>query len=175
MKRYLVPILSLILLPAMAGVGFSQGNPRGLTSVSLSGHSVSVDYGRPSLKGKTINDEIGRLQSGGFWRLGADSSTTFKSSTALKFGDTTIPAGTYSLWAQKESDNSWKLVFNKQHGQWGTDHDPSKDFAFIPLHEQKASSSAEELVIRLRRTGANSGVFLVHWGVMVLSTPFTAA
>lgn len=175
MKRYIIPFLCLILLPSLAQVGVAQGNPRGATSVSVNGRSVSVDYGRPSLRGKTIEQEIGRLQPGGFWRLGADSSTTFKTSTALKFGSTTIPAGTYSIWAQRQSDNSWKLVFNKQHGQWGTDHDASQDFAFIPLQERKTSSSADELVIRLRRTSNNSADFVVHWGTLELSTPFTAA
>jgi hypothetical protein len=175
MKRCAIGVVAFGLLATLTGIGLSQGNPRGLTSVTLSGHPVSVDYGRPSLKGKTINQEIGRLPVGGFWRLGADSSTTFKTSTALKFGDTTIPAGTYSIWAQKESANSWKLVFNHQHGQWGTDHDASKDFAFVPFHERTGSSSAEELVIRLRKTGGNSAVFLVHWGDMELSTSFSAA
>lgn len=173
MKRFAIAVLTLGVLTTLTGVGLSQGNPRGLTSVKLGGQSVSVDYGRPSLHGKTIEQEIGRLQSGGFWRLGADSSTTFKSSTALKFGDTTIPAGTYSIWAQKEGENSWKLVFNKQHGQWGTDHDPSKDFASVPFHERKTSSSVQEMVLRLEHRGSG-GLFLVHWGDMELTTPFTA-
>ena len=174
MKRFAIAVLTFGVLAGLTGIGLSQGNPRGLTSVKLGGNSVSVDYGRPSLKGQTVDQEIGRLNAGGFWRLGADSSTTFKSSTALKFGDTTIPAGTYSLWLQKQSDNSWKLVFNKQHGQWGTDHDPSRDFAFIPMHQGKASASVQELIIRLIHRG-NGGAFLVHWGDMELTTPFTGA
>jgi hypothetical protein len=177
MRRYAIPIFCFVLLFTLAGVGFSQSNPRGLTSVTLNGHSVSVDYGRPSLKGATVEDAMKRpLTPGdGFWRLGADSSTTFKTSTDLKFGDTTIPKGVYSLWAQRTSGNSWKLVFNKQHGQWGTHHNPSQDFASVPFHERKTSSSVQELVIRLRRTGKSSGLFLVHWGDMELSTPFSAA
>jgi hypothetical protein len=177
MKRFAIAIFCFVLLPGLAVVSFSQANPRGVTSVSLNGHSVSIDYGRPSLKGSTIEEAMKRplVPGDGFWRMGADSSTTFKSSTAVKFGDTTIPAGTYSLWAQRVGENSWKLVFNKQHGQWGTSHDPSKDFAFVPLHQRKTSNSVQELVIRLRRSSDNSAVFLVHWGDMELSTHFTAA
>jgi hypothetical protein len=174
MRRYSLAIFAAVLAATLSRVGFSQGNPRGLTSISLGGHSVSVDYGRPSLNGKTVDQEISRLKPGGFWRLGADSSTTFKSSTDLKFGDTTVPKGVYSIWAQRQSDGSWKLVFNKQHGQWGTDHDASQDFAFTPLHQGRASTSADQLVIRLGRHG-DGGTFLVHWGNLILSTPFTAA
>lgn len=175
MRRYAVATLTFVVSMALAGVAFSQGsNPRGLTSLSLNGQSVSVDYGRPSLKGKTIEQEVGRLQTGGFWRLGADSSTTFKTSADLKFGNVTVPKGVYSIWAQREGENSWRLVFNKQHGQWGTDHDASKDFAFVPFHETKSSSSVPELVIRLVKHGGG-GTFLVHWGDMELATHFTAA
>jgi hypothetical protein len=176
MKRYAIPIFCFAMLPILSGLGFSQASPRGLSKLTLDGHTISVDYGRPFLKGATIEQAMQRpFEPGdGFWRLGANSSTTFKSSTSLKFGDTTIPAGTYSLYAQRQSDNSWKLVFNKQHGQWGTSHDPSKDFAFIPFHERKTSNSVDELTIRLERRG-NGGVFLVHWGDMELTVPFAVA
>ena len=59
---------------------------------------------------------LSRVEAGGVWRLGANKSTTFKTSADLAFGDVTVPKGEYSLWARREADNTWKLVFNKQHG-----------------------------------------------------------
>ncbi|MGH9448141.1 MAG: DUF2911 domain-containing protein, partial [Terriglobia bacterium] len=160
----------------LSGLAFSQTNPRGLSSVTLDGHKVSVDYGRPSLKGKTVEAAMKMpFEPGhGFWRLGADSSTTFTTATALKFGKVTVPKGIYSLYAQREGANSWRLVFNKKHGQWGTHHDPSADFAFVPFRERKTSSTANELVIDLMKTGSGA-TFLVHWGDMELTTHFRAA
>jgi hypothetical protein len=176
MKRFAIAIFCFALLPMLSGVGFSQQSPRGLASLTLDGHTISVDYGRPILRGMTVEEAMKRpMEPGdGFWRLGANSSTTFKTSTSLKFGDTTIPAGTYSLYAQRLSEDSWKLVFNKQHGQWGTHHDRSQDFAFIPFHQRKTSTSVKELTIRLEHRG-NGGLFLVHWGDLELAAPFTAA
>jgi hypothetical protein len=174
MRRYRVMIFTLALSFVLAGVAFSQGNPRGLAKLSLNGQTISIDYGRPSLKGRTIDAMLGKLKPGGYWRLGADKSTTFTTGTDLKFGDVTIPKGIYSIWAQRQSDNSWKLVFNKQHGQWGTDHDPSQDFASVPLKETKASSSAEMLTIRLAKSG-DGGAMIVHWGDMELTTHFSAS
>jgi hypothetical protein len=86
---------------------------------------------------------IGQLKSGDVWRLGSNKSTTFTTGLDLVFGDVTVPKGEYSLWARKESDGSWKLVFNKQHGQWGTQHDAAQDLAAAPLTETKADKSAE--------------------------------
>jgi hypothetical protein len=173
MKRYGMTVLSLTLCLALAGVARAQRNPRGNTKIAVNGQTVSIDYGRPSLHGRTITDMLGQLKPGGFWRLGADSSTTFKTGTDLKFGTVTVPKGTYSLWAQKESDQSWKLVFNTQHGQWGTQHDPSKDAYFVPLTETKAATPQNLVTITLS-SEAGGGVFEVVWGDLKLTAHFTA-
>ncbi len=176
MKRHRVLILALVLAFSGLGVAFAQhaANPRGFTKLTLNGKTISIEYGRPSLKGRTIDQLLGQLKPGAFWRLGADPSTTFSTSADLKFGSVTVPKGVYSLWAQRVGNKQWKLVFNKQHGQWGTKHDPSKDFAFAPLRETKASSSAQMVTISLTKSG-NGGVILVHWGSMDLTAHFTVA
>lgn len=157
---------------ALATSALAQANPRGTATVTLSGKTVSVEYGRPSLKGRSVADLLGRLNPGSFWRLGADKSTTFSTETDLAFGGVTVPKGTYSLWA-KRSESGWNLVFNKQHGQWGTQHDAAQDFATAPLSEEKASESAEMLAISLAQAGSG-GALAIHWGEMKLSAGFTA-
>ena len=123
MKRSLSGVLAAAAGLALTATACAQGNPRGTSKVTLGKKTVSVDFGRPSLNGRKVEDLLSQLGAGDVWRLGADSSTTFVTSGELSFGDVKIPAGTYSLWARKDADNSWKLVFNKQHGQWGTQHD----------------------------------------------------
>jgi len=112
-----------------------------------------------------------QLKPGDFWRLGADKSTTFSTTADLQFGDVTVPNGQYSLWAGRQADNSWKLVFNKQHGQWGTQHDASQDLASVPLEETKASNSAEMVTISLTKEGAAWGI-AIQWGDMKLRASF---
>jgi hypothetical protein len=173
MKRLLIGVLAMGLLAVTAESALAQGGSRGSSSISLGGKTVSVEYGRPALKGKTVADEIGRLKPGGFWRLGSNQSTTFSTAVDLQFGDVTVPAGEYSLWAQRGEDNSWKLVFNKQHGQWGTQHDPSQDLVSTPLKETKASNSAEMVTITLTKAD-DSGVIAIQWGDMKLTASFKA-
>ena len=172
MKRLLIGVLAMGLLIIGAECGLAQGNPRDTAKISLGDKTVSVEYGRPSLKGRSVNDLLGRLKPGGFWRLGADQSTTFSTAVDLQFGDVTVPGGVYSLWAQKLANNSWKLVFNKQHGQWGTQHDASKDLVSVPLQETKASDSAEMVTISLTEEGG--GVIAIQWGDMKLTASFKA-
>jgi hypothetical protein len=174
MKRIWIGALGVVMLGAIVSIGFSQRNSRGTAKLTLNAKTVSVDYGRPSLNGRSVNQMLEKLSPGEVWRLGADKSTTFTTATDLSFGDTKIPKGEYSLWARREADNSWKLVFNKQHGQWGTEHDASQDLAAVPLKESKASKPAEMVTISLAKEGSG-GVIAIQWGDMKLTADFTAA
>ncbi len=165
--------LSLAILLVAAQVAVGQGNPRGTSKLALNGKEVSVEYGRPSLKGRSVEDMLSRLKAGDVWRLGADTSTTFSTATDLMVGDATVPKGDYSLWAQKEADGGWKLVFNKQHGQWGTQHDAAQDWVAVPLEQTKAAKPAEMVTIDLAQSGGG-GALTIQWGDMSLATNFKA-
>jgi hypothetical protein len=174
MKRFLMAALGMVVFVALAGTALAQRNPRGVAKLDLKGKVVSVEYGRPSLKGRTVQQMFDQLKPGDFWRLGADKSTTFSTELDLVFGDVTVPAGEYSLWAGKESEGRWKLVFNKQHGQWGMQHDAAQDFAAAPLKETKAATAAEAVTISLASEGDGGGVVSIHWGDIELAASFKA-
>jgi hypothetical protein len=171
MKRVLFTLLAIALLTMAAPSGFAQRNTRGTAKIVLSGKTVSVEYGRPSLKGRSVSDMLNQLKPGDVWRLGADKATTFSTPADLQFGDATVPSGDYSLWAEREADNSWKLVFNKQHGQWGTQHDAAQDLASAPLQQSEAASPAEMVTITLTKAGKGAAI-TIQWGNLKLTANF---
>ena len=171
MKRFLIAVLAMAVIGVVAENGLGQRNPRETAKISVGSKTISVEYGRPSLKGRKVADLLEQLKPGDFWRLGADKSTTFSTTADLQFADVTVPNGQYSLWAERGADNSWKLVFNKQHGQWGMQHDASQDLVSVPLKETKASNSAEMVTINLTKEGAG-GVIAIQWGDMMLTASF---
>jgi hypothetical protein len=167
-------MVSVLIVASFAGMALAQGNPRGTSTLTLNGKTISVEYGRPALKGRTTDDLLGTLPTQGFWRMGADTSTTFKTGTDLDFADAVVPAGEYSLWLQRAVDaNTWNLVFNKQHGQWGTEHDPSQDLVFVPLKQTKAAQSVETLTLTLRKA-SGGGTITIQWGTLVVAASFKA-
>lgn len=170
MKTFLHAIWGVAAFATLIGVALAA-NPRGTAELTLNGKKISVEYGRPSLNGRTVNDLLGQLPAGEFWRLGADKSTTFSTTGDLMFGDVKVPKGEYSLWAQKQADGSWKLVFNKQHGQWGTNHDAAQDFASVPLKTEKESKPAEQVTVTLAEEHGG-GEISIQWGDMELSATF---
>ncbi|MBI4164996.1 MAG: DUF2911 domain-containing protein, partial [Acidobacteria bacterium] len=100
MKRQIVPFVFAVMMVFSALPLLAQGNPRGTAKVMLKGQAVTVEYGRPSLKGRSVDQMLEKVPAGGVWRLGADKSATFSAGTDLVFGTVTVPKGEYSLWAR---------------------------------------------------------------------------
>ena len=163
--RFLAAALAATLLAVPAA--FAQ-SPRGTAEATVGGADVSIEYGRPSLKGR---DMLAQATDGMVWRLGADASTTLTTSGDLDFGGTKIAAGSYSLFARK-SGNGWTLLVNSQTGQWGTEHDASQDIAEIPLMVHPGEAR-EQFTVVLHGNG-NDGMLHFEWGESVLMAMFKA-
>jgi hypothetical protein len=103
--------------------------------------------------------------------MGKDTSTTFTTPVDLTFGGTKIAKGSYSIWLLKESAESYKLVFNSQTGQWGTQHDKSKDVAQAAMKKGAAPGTVDLFTIDLKEA-PNGGTFSLAWGTANLSADF---
>ena len=146
---------------AFAAPAFAQMNPRGEAKATVAGKAVSIDYGRPSLKGR---DMLGQAQVGQAWRMGADAATSLKTEADLSFGAVNVPKGEYILTATKVSADQWHLnVLTKE--------DRSK-VADVPLAASKAAAPAEQFTIDLAGAG-NKGTLKMTWGTTALETAFT--
>jgi len=129
--------------------------------MSLGGHAVTIEYNAPSARGRKI--EGGLVPYGEVWRLGADSATTLTADADLMIGSVKVPKGVYTLYIMASADN-WKLIINKQTGQWGTDYTESQDLGRATLSLAKLSSPAEALKITLKASGASAGTLEIVWG-----------
>ena len=158
LKRIALAALAVVV----AGPAFAQGNPRGEAKATVAGKAVSVEYGRPSLKGR---DMLGQAQVGQAWRMGADTATSLKTEADLAFGSVTVPKGEYILTATKVAADQWHLnVLSK------TDRSKVAD---IPLAPAKADPSAEMFTVDLKGE-KDKGEFQMQWGTIALKADFTA-
>ena len=80
----------------------AQGNSRGEASATIGSAHVSIDYGRPMLKGR---DPLSMIKPGQVWRLGANTPTTIDTDQDLLFGATRVPKGKHILLAQAAVHN----------------------------------------------------------------------
>ena len=167
MKKMYGWIVCVLSIAALVAPTMAQGN-RGKAELQVSGGTITVDYGRPSLKGR---DMLSQLQDGMFWRMGMNQSTTFTTPVDLTFGSTKVANGSYSLWLLK-TGSGFQLVFNSQTGQWGTQHDPEKDVHDAAMKTEALSSPAETFTIELK-PASGGGELDLEWGATKLVAPFT--
>jgi hypothetical protein len=146
-------------------------SPAAKAEVELAGKPVIIDYSRPSIRGRKIMG--GLVPYGQVWRTGADDATSLKTSVDLEIGGVKIPAGKYTLYSLP-SEGAWKLIINKQTGQWGTEYDQSQDLARVDLKKTSLASPLEQFTIEFVKKGADSADLILEWENTKLSVPVRA-
>src|SRR5262245_55558659 len=121
------PIL-LLAAATLAAPALAQNNPRGEAKATLAGKSVSIDYGRPSLKGR---DMLAEAKVGEPWRLGADAATVLDTQADLAFGAAKVPKGKYILRATKLAEGQWRLEVYRPSAE--NPRSPGEKAADVPL------------------------------------------
>jgi DUF2911 family protein len=104
------------LKPAAARAEAPPRAPRGKATATIAGKSVVIDYGRPSLRGRTIDALVGQLPADRMWRAGENQVTTLTTAAPLTIGGKRVPAGTYSLYVNAPASGPWALVLNTDKG-----------------------------------------------------------
>lgn len=147
-------------------------SPAAQASVTLNGKTLTVDYCAPSLRGRTVGDQIAPY--GKVWRTGANTATTLHTDSSLRIGKQIVPAGTYTLYTLP-SDHGWKLIINKQTGQWGTVYNQSQDLVRIPMLDGVVPSAPVQVFkIHFERTQGNKTQLHLTWGLANVFVPVTA-
>ncbi|MGH7496549.1 MAG: DUF2911 domain-containing protein [bacterium] len=143
---------------------------RGTASATFGEKSVSINYGRPQLQGR---DVLAMATDGMVWRMGMNEATEIKTDADLKFGETMIPAGQYSLWMKKTGSDKWDLVFNKKTGIWGHEHPAADDLASVPMTTVGLPQSVEAFTVEVKAQDAANGSITAMWATTALSAAFT--
>jgi hypothetical protein len=166
--------LASMLLLAQTGnrkVTQNKLSPPAETSMKLGGSAVTIEYNAPSARGRKV--EGGLVPYGKVWRLGADSATTLTTGADIMIGDLRVPKGVHTLYVMAAEDG-WKLIVNKQTGQWGTQYDQAQDLGRVDLKTTKLSQPAEKLSISLEPGGSYAGTLAIQWGSTKAVAPIKA-
>jgi Protein of unknown function (DUF2911) len=147
-------------------------SPAAQASTSLNGKNLTVYYCTPSMRGRKIMGNL--VPWGKVWRTGANTSTTFHTEANLLIGKTDVPAGTYTLYSLP-SPTGWKLIINKQVGQWGTVYHQAQDLARIPMMDGPAPGTpVEKFKISFEHTMGNKTQMHLIWEKTDVYVPITA-
>lgn len=124
--------------------------PAEATQTLKSGAVVTISYSQPSLKGRALGKDIAPF--GKVWRTGANEATVFETTKDLKIGNSTLPAGKYSLYTIP-GEKEWTVIFNKAWKQWGTVYKETEDALRITAKSEKSDKMMEQMTFEIDKSG----------------------
>lgn len=146
-------------------------SPPATASVTLNGKNVSINYNSPSMRGRVIMG--GLVPYDKVWRTGANPATTIKTETDLMIGTALVPAGTYTLYTLPSAD-IWKLIINKQTGQWGLTYNADQDLARVDMMKAALPAPQEAMSISFENTSGGKTELHVRWEKTDVWVPVSA-
>lgn len=136
-----------------------QASPSAKIAQKVGLTDVTVDYSRPSTKGRKIFGEL--VPFGQVWRTGANGATVLTFSTDVKIDGKSVPAGQYALYAIPDK-SEWTIILSKNTKLWGAIGYSSEDdlirFKATPTKLSKKYETMEITFADMTDTGADLSV-----------------
>jgi hypothetical protein len=130
---------------------------------------AKIIYGRPLKKGRTMLG--GTEPFGKVWRLGANEATEIKLFKDVTFGDKTVKAGTYTMYAIP-AEKEWTIIFNSKLDTWGAySYDEKLDVARITVPVSKPESEVEAFTIAFDEPKNNASTMFIAWENTLVKVP----
>ncbi len=144
-------VLAALVAVSVTGSLWAQMNPRG--TASLEGAKVSIEYGKPSAKGR---DVFALIEPGSYWRMGADDSTKLTTDVPLLIGGSRVEKGEYILLGQFASRDEFQLVVAK--GLSGSE--PKEVAARVKGEISKGHDHVEAMTVAIEGKPADAAIVL---------------
>ena len=184
-----------LLLLGTASAFAQSAAPRDTVSAQVGGAQVSIEYGRPALKGRNVSDLMQQLPADRMWRAGSEQITTLSTTAPILIGGKTVPAGKYSLYIHCPEDGPYALAINKVLGQplkkiyaaappqlanepWPHFNYQAEigdqEVARVPMTKSSGNATADLFTISLAPTGSGAQLRMA-WGDQVWSLDVKSA
>jgi len=146
-----------------------RASPHESHSFTVDDSKITVEYGRPFKKGRTI---WGGLRPWGqWWMPGADEATTIITVDALVVGDLTVPAGQHTLYMMVD-EKAPKLIISNETGQFHTVYHPDKDLGRVDFQLKMLTEPVEQLTWTFEQQPAGGGLLKLSWDDREYFVPF---
>ncbi len=149
-----------------------RASPHESTTGSVGGSQITITYGRPYMRGRTIFG--GLVPYGRVWCPGADEATTLDSTRPLRLRDLAVPPGPHTIWVLPTPDR-WTLIVSKEPSGFHTFYNASADLGRVELTRRMLDTPVEQLTFAIvpNPQSAGAGLITMTWETTEASVPFT--
>ena len=169
MKKLLLTTFLALSVAAYSQFTLPAASPRQKVEQQFSMSKITVDYGRPGVKGRKIFGDL--VPFGKVWRVGANSSTKITFEQSVNFGGKIVSAGTYGLFVIP-TEKEWKVILNKDSQQWGAyTFDEKLNVVDVTVPVQKLAEKQEWFEIELNPVDDNAVNLVMKWDFTKVELP----
>lgn len=155
------------------GFPFSQ---RGRVEQTIAFTDISVAYGRPVARGRTLFGDSALVKWDAIWHPGADSATRITISHDVRLEGRDVKAGEYSIWLIPRRSGPWTVILSRAAHVFHTPY-PGEQFDALRVDvTPERGAHMETLAFYFPVVLRDEAVLRVHWGEMIvpmrLKAPF---
>lgn len=160
-KLIITACLSACLTAGHAQITLPAASPSGTVAQQVGLGTITVDYGRPSLKGRVMFGD--RIPYGKVWRTGANKITDLTLSEPMTIEGKAVTTGKYGLYSIPTAD-SFTFIINKDANAWGAyDYKEANDVVRLVVKAEKIATKTETLTFEFVDLTPTSAVLQMRW------------
>ncbi len=170
-KVVFIAIAFIASLSMQAQIQAPQPSPFSTVMQRVGLTDVTVEYSRPSMRGRTIFGNLVPFDK--IWRTGANARTKITFSTDVTVGDGSLKAGSYAIFT-KPSASSWDVYFYTETTGGGTpqEWDESKVAAQIRVNTMPVEMPIETFTITFDDMHSSGATLGMMWENTYVGVPF---
>ena len=137
-------------------------SPSGKIMQTVGLTDVSVEYSRPSMRGRTIFGDLVPYDK--LWRTGANKNSMITFSDDVTIAGQEVKAGSYAIFT-KPGLTSWEVIFYADTNNWGTPQnwDDSKVAAKTTVEVYNMPSNVESFTMSIDDLHNNGATLGMMW------------
>lgn len=174
MKKITLFLLTVLVSVSLeAQINTPAPSPASKLKQTVGLTDVTVEYSRPSMRGRTIFGDLVPYDK--LWRTGANAYTLITFSNDVKIAGQDVKAGTYSIFT-KPGVSSWEVFFytDTQGGGIPSDWDESKVVAkaTAEVYPMPEGTTVQSFTITIDDLTSNSANLGLMWENVYVAVPF---
>jgi hypothetical protein len=154
-----------------AQVKTPQPSPKSTLSQVVGLTDVTVEYSRPSAKGRTIFGDL--VPFGQLWRTGANANSTISFSEDVVINGTTLKKGKYAIYTIPKAD-MWEVDFYATTDNWGLPEnwDENDVAARTNVNPVSLGNFVETFTISVNNITNDNATLDISWEKTMVSVKF---
>lgn len=171
-KLLLIVLMAAVTFTAEAQINTPAPSPFSKTEQKVGLTDVTLEYSRPSMRGRTIFGDL--VPYGRTWRTGANARTKVSFSDDVEIDGQQLKAGTYAIFT-KPGEQKWDVFFYTEHDANGApqEWDESKVAAKTTVDVYPLPMPIETFTITFDDLTSNSANLGMMWEKVYVAVPIS--